>query len=80
MHTSTGTTEDEDDSDLGAIEGGPLLRVRLLRLRRFFLGGWGLEMELFCHLIEDGHRRSLFGSSRDDAVRGARGFSERRED
>ena len=31
-------------------------------------------------VIEDGHWCSLLGSSRDDAVRGARGFSERRED
>jgi hypothetical protein len=37
-------------------------------------------VELFCYRVEDGHQCSLFGSSRDDAVRGARGFSERRED
>ena len=37
-------------------------------------------MELFCYRTEDGHQCSLFDSSRDDTVRGARGFSERRED
>jgi len=35
-------------------------------------------MELFCYRIEDGHWCSLFDSSRDDAVRGVRGFSGRR--
>ena len=36
-------------------------------------------MELLCNRVEDGHQCSLSVSSRDGAVRGARGFSERRE-